>query len=46
MNGTMKPAIASLSAVKPVCMGEPPDRPAAAKAASATGGVMFAKRPK
>lgn len=46
MYGTIKPAIASFRDWKPVAIGRPPESPAAAKAARATGGVRFANRPK
>ena len=46
MNGTMKPAKARRTDCHPVFMGLPPDRPAAAKEARATGGVRLANMAK
>ena len=42
MYGMMKPASASRTDCQPVFIGLPPERPAAANDASATGGVRFA----
>ena len=46
MNGTTKPAMASLVACSAICMPETLAIGAAAKAASATGGVRSAMMPK
>ena len=46
MNGMTYPARASFIDWKPVRIGSAPDRPAAAKEARATGGVMLANKPK
>ena len=42
----MKPAMASLTDTQPVFMGLPPEMPAAAKEARATGGVRLANMAK
>ena len=46
MNGTMKPAPASMAAVNAVRMGGAPAIPAPAKAARETGGVTLEMQPK
>lgn len=46
MYGIINAAIANFVAFTPVRIGSPPDIPVAAKAASATGGVISATIPK
>ena len=44
--GMIKAAMANFAELTPVLIGSPPDTPAAANAASATGGVISAMIPK
>ena len=46
MNGTTNPAPASMAAYRAVLIGGAPEMPAAANAASETGGVTFEMQPK